>query len=113
MEVSDILLMTAFSGNGSGGGGGSSDFSTAEVTIINNTIDESVQIYNLIIIEDGGLTSGTNVGIGETRTRTVVLYQDSPTNGYYEGENTVAVSGAIEYDDGDFYVTGDGTITIS
>ena len=97
----------------SGGGGGSSDFSTAEVTITVEggthpggafpfLLDEGVpalcveEFYHLL---------------GQTQTYTVPLYKGECdvvcTNA------TVSITGDIEKDGNNYYITGDCTITIS
>ena len=98
----------------SGGGGGSSDFSTAEVMLINNT-ENSIDIYGLCIIEDGDLVTGAGIASNTTKTIPVVLYEGNSSLGVLETTATVTTTGDIEYDAdfGDLSVTGNGTITIS
>ena len=98
------------------GGGGSSDFSTAEVTFINNS--SYTCEFKLICITDD-LSNGFSVLQNSTMETNVVLYQDNPTGGYLsnvESDGTVSMSfsGGVE-DDGDeyFIVRGTGTVTIA
>lgn len=99
----------------SGGGGGGGDFSTAEVTIIDNTDPNIEHIFNnFIIIEDGELVTSVQTYGGVERTKTIVLY-DNYSHSWIETNDTITVTGDIEYDSdfGDLYITGDCTITIS
>lgn len=93
--------------------GGSSDFSTAEVTIINNLIHR-FSCYAPLVVQFGTI-GGQSVEIG-TNTYSVII----PNNGvallfidYNEISVETTVSGNAEEDDGDFLITGDCTITIS
>lgn len=91
------------------GGGGSSDFSTAEVTIINNTNDE-MYIYVAILQADPDATYGcVYLDVEEQTTVTVVLYKGKAfTNIPFYG-NATSTTG--NYDDGT--ITGNDTITIN
>lgn len=114
-----------------GGGGGSSDFSTARVTIMNNT-ESSVQFFGADMANYGsvflgeGANSGMVVGsvtalAGDTGTQKVLLIKDvvediGVVNQAFfnvETEGVVSVSGACIYSDGGLLITGDCTITIS
>ena len=90
------------------GGGGSSDFSTAEVTIINNTNDEMF-IYVAILQTNPDASYGcVYLDVEEQATVTVVLYKGSAfTNIPFYG----TASSTGNYSNG--YITGDGTITIT
>lgn len=94
-----------------GGGGGSSDFSTAEVTIVNASgvgLDAYVASVN-----DNGIPQGVIVVPTSGATTTAILYQGS---GYlYSPANPVtSVTGDGQLgDDEDAIITGDCTITIS
>lgn len=94
------------------GGGGSSDFSTATVVVTNNLVVDVFEIKDLVNIDENGLVSRAFANASETKTISVVLYKDFPTYGYYRGEGAVAVTGNIRFENGDIYVTGDGTITL-
>lgn len=95
------------------GGGGSSDFSTAEVTVTNNQKENALIIDELVNADVDGLSNGIALEAGESKTISIVLYKDIPTHGYHNGAGVVAVTGDIVYEDGDFYVSGDGTITVT
>ena len=97
------------------GGGGSSDFSTAEVTIITASGKANTIIFPFVY--DGEYSAvGATFNNEGTHTFTVPLYKG-------EGDATIAsieeinisVTGNIEYveADGIFIITGDGSITIS
>lgn len=93
-----------------GGGGGDSDFSTAQVTIVNNQSSLELTIvqilpepYNLILADYVRPTSDTI---------TVPLYKGSIVL-TSNGAGNVSVSGACEYADDQFIITGDCTITLA
>lgn len=93
-----------------GGGGGESDFSTAQVTVVNNTSAETaIGLLMTIINEDGDLyvTNGLPSG-----TYTVPLLNGALYIAYL-GLSAVSVSGNASEEDGDITITGDCTITIS
>ena len=104
------------------GGGGSSDFSTAEVTITTN--DENVGLT--------GYADGILIGFAISQNHDeLVLRIGSPANTpttwdvvLWDGTCSfipnvdpssiaVTVSGNIEYNDGEFFISGDGTVTIT
>lgn len=96
-----------------GGGGGSSDFSTAEVTVVD---DIKRNILLPFIMDDDGqeLHSILNLGISESGSYTVPLYKGSLTGLINEGPGSVSVSGDITHlPNGIVVITGDCTITIS
>lgn len=106
---------------GEGGGGGSSDFSTAEVTITNNS-GEEVEFYLPIymnIPENGVVIQGFMWTDSEEPTieGEVVI----PTNGELFVGSTLAqfttsnttVTGNARVENGQLIITGDCTITIS
>ena len=99
------------------GGGGSSDFSTAEVTIICSGGERYVANVSAIFVQDDQL-SGDSAYFGSGQICTIVLYKgsaeisvndddDHPITGV-SGDATL-VSGETNYVD----VTGDCTITIA
>lgn len=107
MDLFDIAVAKKLAGGG--GGGGSSDFSTAQVTLVNNSsvLESAIVVvvpeYNCLLGEYGEIPSGTY---------TMPLYKGTlilSTNGL----GSVSVSGACEYADDQFIITGDCTITIS
>lgn len=103
------------------GGGGSSDFSTAEVTVINN----SAEGYNidtpLVDTEEESMYTGQFISSGKTKVLNVIQYKGFnmtsilDTTEYADPvpENNVSMSGGVSYDGSTFTVTGDCTITIS
>ena len=102
------------------GGGGSSDFSTAEVTIINNRVGEGIVKFELpnLYEEDGDewLTSSVISYNENTTTMTPVLYKGIANALFYSEPSasiTVTATGNITIDNGTCTITGNGTITIS
>ena len=98
------------------GGGGSSDFNTAEVTIINQ--QELDCIFHSVLIKNGVLDFEKFADDGTIIT--VVTYQNEPTYSSItdlNGDTVIptSVSGSIEYDSEieAYKITGDCTITIS
>ena len=107
------------------GGGGSSDFSTAEVTIINNA-NNSVDFTVPLALEEGEFddnspalcfASNGYVDGGNTFTMKVVLYKGTGAFVLSSVDvSQVTLTGDIVpiFEDGlEYYVTGDCTITIS
>lgn len=115
-SVDGVIESVKINGEEAGGGGGSSDFSTAEVTVVNNT---------------GELINGSFVCVRDTPISTVVPLNTLPFNSstnftvpLYKGNCAwkitsgtlnISVSGDIEWNSGSrtAFITGDGTITIS
>lgn len=100
-----------------GGGGGTSEFSTAEMQIVNNT-ENNFQIDIIIVNDEDGIGMGASCLAGESQTFSVVLYKDLPTSGKYTPESlagTISGTGSIEIEEeyGDVYVSGDCIITLS
>ena len=98
---------------GEGGGGGSSDFSTAEVTIVNNTGDGTS--FDGAIIKNGNININTRLDEG-TNILTLVLYKGVSYCGTYDIDmSTAVITGDAEYtsEDNCYIITGDCTITIS
>ena len=96
--------------NGEEAGGGSSDFSTAEVTIV-NTLEEDIAVI-LPVLEGNVLKDSTDIGAGETQ----VLKMPIPTGGgaYIAPTNLLGtVSGDIEFEDGLLIIMGNGTFTVT
>ena len=99
------------------GGGGSSDFSTAEVTIINNSEHETAcyaaTIVELPIPALPSFTEGIfSISGNTTIIKNVILYKGEGDMSF-ETSGTLSGSGDVEIDGTIAYVTGDGTITIS
>lgn len=121
MKIYDMLLANAMMGEGGGGGGG--DFSTAEVTIINDTASE-VTIDNCPIVDEGELSGGIVLSANTESTITLILYKGhtyiyaiSVGGTPMEDGTGITVTGDIvnESDEYEVYivVSGNGTITIA
>lgn len=100
--------------NVEGGGGGSSDFSTAEVTVINTSAEYASTLKGSIVVDVGsefGTTYEMDIATSQTKTANVIMYKGNSIVYISDVEST---SGAIQSIDGKrFLITGDGTITIS
>lgn len=98
--------------NVEGGGGGSSDFSTAEVTIIWNNPEIEV-IWDSCPIIENGMINGTTYADTSPAIVTVPLYKGKCF--WVKATRGLTLSGNIEeYNDGEgMLITGNGTITIS
>ena len=96
------------------GGGGDSDFSTAEVTVINTSSEYANTLKGSIVIDAGsefGTTYEMDISVGQTITANVIMYKGNSIVFISDVEST---SGAIQSIGGNRYlITGDGTITIS
>ena len=96
------------------GGGGSSDFSTAEVTVINTTSNSvtasAVSVMDTLI---SAIVPFNTIGGNSNRSYIVPLYKGLCSWQITSGDVSVSVSGNINYEDGYVDITGDGTITIS
>lgn len=97
------------------GGGGDSDFTTAQVTIKNNTTDAKTVLCPNILEDNGGLASGgVSLSANETKTVTVVLYKGTgyilPMGGQVagcQGDVTADnITGATVTGDGSFNIIG-------
>lgn len=99
------------------GGGGSSDFSTAEVTIISEL--ENIQYLTMVVIFDNGQSATLNTGNFILMMDTSVIYQVPLYKGLCIWNTTpgwnynVSTTGGITYDNGRIMIRGDGIITIS
>lgn len=105
--------------NVEGGGGG--DFSTAEVTIVNDIghsteITQCVTYYEAGSLGEGSPACVTNFAMlnNGSNTFNVVLYKGCvvwfcP----FDEDVTITTSGDVTEDDGSLYITGDCTIYIS
>ena len=126
MSIFDMLLANAMGESGGGGGGGSSDFSAAQVTIINNA-NETVYYTAPIAVEEDeyddrspALCFASN-GFADSNNTLVIKVA------LYKGTAVITLGGGIDvsqvtltgdivplFEDGlEYYVTGNGTITIS
>lgn len=88
------------------GGGGSSDFSTAKVTLTNETP------FGLTLAHSDN-TTGISTQMGQSGEYEVVLYKGKAEGIFMSPSGNVSVTGNITYNDGELVITGDGTITIS
>lgn len=117
MEYFDNLLGEQLTDGG--GGGGSSDFSTATVTIINQTeLPVAFETVQLIDDDEKYMSVSTNIFGGQTNEIEVVLYNgicvDSTNINSNQVPITIAVTGDIEIVEATaLSITGDGTITIT
>lgn len=104
-----------------GGGGGSSDFSTAEVTIVNNYSSEFIIEIAVAMSEEGmnaSLGTLTAERIDTGMVANVILYKGSAgaiiTGFPLDAPPTITTSGNIQnMEDTAYLITGDCTITIS
>ena len=96
------------------GGGGLSDFSTAEVTVINTSSEYANTLKGSIVIDFGsefGTTYEMDIATSQTITANVIMYKGNSIVFISDVEST---SGAIQSIGGNRYlITGDCTITIS
>ena len=96
------------------GGGGSSDFSTAEVTVVNNFTDQEISTHLPNIAND--ILSTTSITAEEqTEIYTVVLYKGSVKIAGTGFGRTVETSGdaSYEYENDILTITGNCTVTYS
>lgn len=96
-------------------GGGSSDFSTAEVTITNNT-ENSIEL-TIPTVEDNSnqsfLNAYANIASNESYSCIVALYKGK-TQCFALNENLplpVCTGGIEDAGHGEYFITGNGTIT--
>lgn len=117
-DLFDIYVAKKLSG---GGGGGSSDFSTAEVTIVNNTagtFNTAYMPYAMAADAEQGnpdISMPTFLGgipIG-TSSYNAILYKGSCYLEYMESASVEITGSATKLFDGALVITGDCTITIS
>lgn len=112
-DLFDIVVARKLSG---GGGGGSSDFSTAQVTIVNTNTATARSMSGACALDDGedtGSTGSTGVSADSTKVVPVILYKGVAW--VSRGDATiVSVSGSAEkLGSSMVMVEGDCTITIS
>lgn len=88
------------------GGGGSSDFSTAEVTLTNETP------FGLTLAHIDN-TTGISPHMAQSGEYEVVLYKGKAEGVFMSPSGNLSVTGNITYNDGELVITGDCTITIS
>ena len=96
-----------------GGGGGSSDFSTAEVTIVNN-LGMPIAVFGAIVTEeDDEFFTINNWSVLYSDRIQVVMYKGLAYGGLDGPFSTVNTTGDISWNGDTLTITGDGTITIS
>lgn len=95
-----------------GGGGGSSDFSTAEVTIVNSSNVQTTFYFPYINHEFNDIEA-FNIGSLGTSTYTVPLYMNRATMLFDEMPAGTNVNGDAEINEDVVIITGNCTITIS
>ena len=94
------------------GGGGSSDFSTAEVTIVNKTGGNNT--WNVLHATDEYIENSVDINRNLGKTIHAVLYKGYGYLRLAEGQTATATGEAtIDSEFGMVYFTGDCTITIS
>ena len=112
MSIFDMLLANAM---GEGGGGGSSDFSTAEVTFIDNSSSSSftISVPNLFMGDMYSLLTKGDISGGDVQE--IVLYKgkSTATISYSNSSVTLSCTGDITINGLNATITGNGTITIS
>ena len=124
MDMHDILIAKKMCCcEGGGGGGGDSDFSTAEVTIVNNTsIGRNVENFPNCV-EANELGSGSpatiysilpvTINAGESAQFKVPLYKGTCVWAYDFNKYQVIVTGELVQPQlGLVMIQGDGTITL-
>ena len=118
--MNEALLLAMTAASGGGGGGGSSDFSTCELTFVNNS-EDTYYLEVACVSENNEYTYGgiANEGFQQEEIATVILYKGHAYATFLYGNmppaSNISVSGNIVYDNVDNYftITGNGTITIS
>lgn len=105
-EVQDLTV------NGQPAGGG--DLRTAQVTFINT----GSTLYSLPLPTlSNGHAKVTNVHFipndPNARPTTVIIGANGCYSTFDDFPTTAKATGGVRYDDGDVYITGDGTLTIS
>lgn len=99
-----------------GGGGGSSDFSTAQVTVVNSNSDETIEIYSAFRIVIGEMSSSSGrwfIDANDTQTFNIIMYAERASMEFGPGAHVTSVSGDVTTDGDACDITGDCTITIS
>ena len=118
MNLHRALIANEIFCDGESGGGGSSDFSTAEVVVTNNSSEGFSMRVASVFDENEISVDGATFSPSEYGTVTVILYKGSASY-YLEGEIStvsIALTGDIEPSFmGNMFgiVHGNGTITIT
>ena len=110
-----MLLSNAMGEGGGGGGGGSSDFSTAQVTFVDNSSSPSftISVPNLFMGDMYSFLTKADISGGDVQE--VVLYKGkSMATVSYSGSSVeLSCTGDITINGMTANITGNGTITIS
>lgn len=120
MNINDFILAGKLAGSGGGGGGGSSDFSTAKITIINNS---GVSVGCTLIVAKYSEWNDTYMSYVVTFLENdntpveydLILYKGN-SQVYIDDvdpENLTLSGSIISDEDGGYYAQGDCSITIS
>ena len=118
-DLFDIVVARKLSG---GGGGGSSDFSTAQVTLVNSTAESlDISLLPTYAVEEGMgctiCTLGDQLSSNTSVTIPIVLYKGGCIWATYSvdayADYTFTGTGSVSMDLGMPFITGDCTITIS
>lgn len=121
-SVDGVIESVKINGEEAGGGGGSSDFSTAEVTlIVSDDFQSLINIWTPSMVDEPDFACAINnlqAEPGQTNTQSVILYKGMAIGtlllGDFDPAPTINVLGNVTYEGaGAFTITGDCTITIS
>ena len=97
MDLYDIAVARKLSGGSGGGGGGSSDFSTAQVTVVESEIGFVSNPYTMSsIIEELGVIPIRVRAMDESQNFIVPLYKGMAS---FAASENVIVSGDATYDE--------------
>lgn len=111
-SVDGVIESVKINGEEAGGGGGSSDFSTAEVTIVKTG---SFDIYLPFCYDDEDIHQ-TDFIVNHDGTYRAILYKGGCFGNVTPrglDDPNIEVTGDIDVDSTDLYIFGDCTITIS
>lgn len=114
-DVASQMISIGYAEEYSEGGGGSSDFSTAEVTLINSGSAMGIGLY-LCVVDDVNNSTDTTARliVGTSKTFNAILYNGEAYASLYDSTSIDSYDGNIEPAGKNGYViTGDCTITIS
>lgn len=110
--VKDLLNDKVYNIGSGGGGGGDSDFTTAQVTIVSNSIVNAAVGYEVYDSEGMSAIVPYTSFDTEPHTRTVPLFKGMAAWGLISPySDNITVSGDIQMQEGVLLITGDGTIT--
>lgn len=111
MDFYEIMLQQKLAG---GGGSGSSDFSTAEVTIVNNCADGTVWVVPYFIDSPVATSMAyLYVQANSSSAKQIILYKGMGIVITASAFSDIQVTGSAELSQEGILVTGDCTITIS